>query len=70
MQFINKKNKLLIHETLWLNLKTIILSEGSLKQKRLYFVISFISSKKGKTKLWLKKQNRTEIVAERVEGWD
>lgn len=70
MQFINKKNKLLIHATIWLNLKTIILSERSLTQKRLYFVISFISSKKSKTKLWLKKQNRTEIVAERAEGWD
>ena len=37
-----KKNEVLIHATVWMNLKNIILSERSQSQKVTYYVIPFI----------------------------
>lgn len=39
-----KRNKLLTHITVWINLKNIILSERNLIQKNIYCMIPFISS--------------------------
>ena len=41
-----KRKEVLIHDTLWINLENIILSEISQLQKSIYYMILFIGSLK------------------------
>lgn len=41
---IKKKNEVLTHATTWMDLKTIMLSEISQKQKQKYYIIPLILS--------------------------
>ena len=40
-----KRNELLVHVTIWMNLENIVLNERNQSQKTTYYMIPFICSK-------------------------
>ena len=54
-----KRNELLVHVTIWMNLENIVLNERNQSQKTTYYMIPFICSK----------QSSVETETRLVVGW-